>query len=165
LEEADFMDERARDVITGRIVQGHLVDDDYPSPALSRTDHHDSSTDPIASSVISSDSLTQPTMRWAGSGDAAESDDDEAHARCNWEKERTITLVGDVKDKTVFHALMILRQEQFLDCGAETVVKKGGAKKVYCIATHGLFGDDSLERMQACQSINYIVVTNSFPIP
>ncbi|KAN0067534.1 Phosphoribosyltransferase-like protein [Elaphomyces granulatus] len=165
LEEADFMDERARDVITGRIVQGHLVDDDYPSPALSRTDHHDSSMDPIASSVISSDSLTQPTHALGGSGDAAESDDDEAHARCNWEKERTITLVGDVKDKTVFMVDDIIDKSSSWIAAAETVVKKGGAKKVYCIATHGLFGDDSLERMQACQSINYIVVTNSFPIP
>ena len=162
LEEADFMDERARDVITGRIVQGHLVDDDYPSPAISRTDRDDSSTGPIASSAAS---LTQPSHALGGSGDAAESDDDEAHARYNWEKERTITLVGDVKDKTVFMVDDIIDKSGSWIAAAETVVKKGGAKKVYCIATHGLFGDDSLERMQACQSINYIIVTNSFPIP
>jgi ribose-phosphate pyrophosphokinase len=47
---------------------------------------------------------------------------------------------------------------------AETVVKKGGAKKVYCMATHGVFGSDSLEQLQACECIDQIVVTNSFPI-
>jgi len=47
---------------------------------------------------------------------------------------------------------------------AETVVKRGGAKKVYCIGTHGLFGDDSLEDMEECECIDYIVVTNTFPI-
>ena len=47
---------------------------------------------------------------------------------------------------------------------AETVVKRGGATKVYCIATHGLFGDDSLWQLQDCDCINTIVVTNSFPI-
>jgi ribose-phosphate pyrophosphokinase len=44
------------------------------------------------------------------------------------------------------------------------VVKRGGAKKVYCIATHGLFGGDSLEELQDCDCIDQIVVTNSFPI-
>lgn len=47
---------------------------------------------------------------------------------------------------------------------AETVVKKGLAKKVYCIATHGVFGGDCLEQLQACECIDTIVVTNSFPI-
>lgn len=31
----EYTDERAREVITGRLVQGHIVDDDYPSPILS----------------------------------------------------------------------------------------------------------------------------------
>jgi ribose-phosphate pyrophosphokinase len=47
---------------------------------------------------------------------------------------------------------------------AECVVKRGGAKKVYCIATHGLFGGDSLEELQDCDCIDTILVTNSFPI-
>jgi ribose-phosphate pyrophosphokinase len=47
---------------------------------------------------------------------------------------------------------------------AETVVKKGGAKKVFCIATHGVFGADCLEQLQACECIDTILVTNSFPI-
>jgi ribose-phosphate pyrophosphokinase len=47
---------------------------------------------------------------------------------------------------------------------AETVVKRGGAKEVYCIATHGVFGGDALQELQACECIKTIVVTNSFPI-
>jgi len=48
---------------------------------------------------------------------------------------------------------------------AETVVKRGHAKKVFIIATHGLFGEDSLEQLQDCDCIDTILVTNSFPIP
>jgi len=47
---------------------------------------------------------------------------------------------------------------------AECVVKRGRAKKVYCIATHGLFGGDALEELQNCDCIDTILVTNSFPI-
>ena len=48
---------------------------------------------------------------------------------------------------------------------AETVVKRGGATKVYCMATHGLFGGNSLRELEACEEIEAVVVTNAFPIP
>jgi ribose-phosphate pyrophosphokinase len=47
----------------------------------------------------------------------------------------------------------------------ETVVKRGGATKVYCMATHGLFGGDCLEEMNNCECIEKIIITNAFPIP
>jgi ribose-phosphate pyrophosphokinase len=47
---------------------------------------------------------------------------------------------------------------------AETVVKRGGATKVYCVATHGLFGGHSLEELDECEYITSVVVTNAFPI-
>jgi ribose-phosphate pyrophosphokinase len=171
-------DGRALDVITGRLVQGHLVDDDYPSPALSSVltpvpmmstengiEHHDHTVDPMAASVISAASSLQPDHALGGTYDAVESDDEEAQALCSNEEERTITLVGDVKDKTVFIVDDMIDRSGSWIAAAETVVKKGGAKKVYCIATHGLFGDDSLEEMEASNVIDHIVVTNSFPIP
>jgi ribose-phosphate pyrophosphokinase len=40
----------------------------------------------------------------------------------------------------------------------------GHAKKVYCVAVHALFGDDSLEELEDCECIDHIVVTNTFPI-
>src|SRR5258706_16038574 len=75
-----------------------------------------------------------------------------------------ITLVGDVRNRTVFIIDDMIDKAGSWIAAAETVVKRGNAKKVYCIATHGLFGGDSLEELQACDCIDSIVVTNSFPI-
>lgn len=167
----EYTDERARDVITGRLIQGHIVDDDYPSPVLSTMSGsvatlpgdtlgppHFDDRDPMASSIISTASANQ-----GDHFDAAAASDDEEKFE-NPELEHTVTLVGNVKDKVV------LIMDDLIDhCGswvaaAETMVKKGGAKKVYCVATHGLFGEDSLEMMEKCQCIDFIVVTNSYPI-
>ena len=76
-----------------------------------------------------------------------------------------ITLVGDVKDRTVFIVDDMIDKPGSWIAAAETVVKRGRASKVYCIATHGVFGGDCLEQMQACDCIDAIVVTNSYPIP
>jgi ribose-phosphate pyrophosphokinase len=76
-----------------------------------------------------------------------------------------ITLVGDVRNRTVFIVDDMIDKSGSWIAAAETVVKRGGAKKVYIIATHGLFGGDSLEELQNCDCIDAIVVTNSFPIP
>ena len=174
----EYTDERAREVITGRLVQGHIVDDDYPSPALSsmsasvstlperhNTDCYDAAAqDPMTSSFVSTVSSYQPDHTPGVSYDAAGSSDDEESGRQSADEEKTITLVGHVKDKTVF-----IVDDMIDKCGswiaaAETVVKKGGATKVYCIATHGLFDDESLEQMEQCECIDHIVITNSFPI-
>ncbi|WEW57022.1 ribose-phosphate pyrophosphokinase 1 [Emydomyces testavorans] len=175
----EYTDERAREVITGRLVQGHLVDDDYPSPDPSstsasisgfnafteRTDIHDSvGQHPMAESVVSTLSSFQPEHALGGSFDITASSDEEDETAQNSCHERTITLVGDVRDKTVFIIDDMIDRAGSWIAAAETVVKKGGAKKVYCIATHGLFGDNSLEQMEECDCIDYIVITNTFPI-
>ena len=175
----EYTDERAREVITGRLIQGHIVDDDFPSPILSTMSNslatlpenvlgpahlESSGQDPMASSIISNLSGFPSDHALGGTIDAkAESDDDEEGLK-NPDLEHTITLVGNVKDRVV-----LIIDDMIDQCGswiaaAETVVKRGGAKKVYCIATHGLFGDDSLEKMEECECINYIVVTNTYPI-
>ena len=174
----EYTDERAREVITGRLVQGHIVDDDYPSPALSAisasiatlpgdrmTSSHMDEPDPMMSSFISTVSSFQPEGALGGSIDATASSDEEEEGYKNPELEQTITLVGNVKNKTVFIMDDMIDKAGSWIAAAETVVKRGGAKKVYCIATHGLFGGDSLEEMEECACIDYIVVTNSFPIP
>jgi len=100
-----------------------------------------------------------------GTGDATASDDEEEEALLNPELETTITLVGNVRNRPVLIIDDIMDKAGSWIAAAETVVKRGGATKVYCMATHGLFGDDALEEMEACDQISRIIVTNSFPIP
>ena len=168
----EYTDERARDVITGRLIHGHIVDDDAPSPSLSAmsgsigglpfrddlTSPMIEEADPMMTSFISTVS-----RRTTDHIDPAEASDEEDGFK-DPELEHTVTLVGDVQGQIV-----LIIDDMIDQCGswiaaAETVVKRGGAKKVYCIATHGLFGDDALEQMEACECIDHIVVTNTYPI-
>ena len=168
----EYTDERAREVITGRLIQGH-IDDDYPSPLLPTMSNSISTLpgdflgppqmedrDPMTSSFMSTLSIDHPL---GGTLDAGTSSDEEEGFK-NPELEHTVTLVGNVKDRVVIIMDDLIDQSGSWIAAAETVVKKGGAQKVYCIATHGLFGDDCLERMESCQCIDFIVVTNSYPI-
>ena len=178
-DEEEYNDERAREVITGRLIHGHIVDDDHPSPALSfmsgsianlpgeslgplQLDDRD--RDPMTSSFMSTSSLMNQDHPLGGTYDAAASEEEEEEDMKNPEVEHTITLVGNVRDKIVFLMDDIIDKSGTWIAAAETVVKRGGATKVYCIATHGLFGGDSLQDMEECACIDYIVVTNSFPI-
>jgi len=99
-----------------------------------------------------------------GSGDAGASSDEEEEILKNPKVEHMITLVGDVKNRTVFIVDDMIDKPGSWIAAAETVRKRGLAKKVYCIATHAVFGADCLEQMQACDCIDAIVVTNSYPI-
>jgi ribose-phosphate pyrophosphokinase len=99
-----------------------------------------------------------------GSADAAATSDEEEEGLNDPTLEQMITLVGDVRNRTVFIVDDMIDKAGSWIAAAECVVKRGGAKKVYCIATHGLFGGDSLEELQDCDCIDTILVTNSFPI-
>jgi ribose-phosphate pyrophosphokinase len=172
----EYTDVRVRDVITGRLVQGQLVDDDYriqeesesggttPGAGSSSHDNSEHIPDAMAGSMISNASSQPPDHALGGSFDAAESDD-EASVCGGPSDERTITLVGEVRDRSVFIVDDMIDKSGSWIAAAETVVKRGGAKNVYCIATHGLFTEESLEQMEGCRSIDHIVVTNTFPIP
>ena len=173
----EYTDERAREVITGRLIQGHIVDDDAPSPVLSTMSGSVAALpgdvlgqpqfderDPMTSSFMSSVSAFQSDNALGGSIDPIGHSEDEEEGFKNPELEHTITLVGNVKDRTVFIIDDMIDQCGSWIAAAETVVKRGDANKVYCIATHGLFGDDSLEQMEDCDCIDYIVVTNTYPI-
>ena len=171
----EYTDERAREVITGRLIQGHIVDDDFPSPNLSTMSGSIANLpgdsigpaqfderDFMTSSIMSTVSSFQPDAT-GGPVDGAPSDEEDEGLK-NPELEHTITLVGNVNEKTVFIIDDMIDGCSSWIAAAETVVKRGGAKKVYCIATHGLFGDDSLESMEDCQCIDFILVSNTFPI-
>ncbi|KAF2401618.1 phosphoribosyl pyrophosphokinase [Trichodelitschia bisporula] len=172
----EFTDERARNVIHGRLVHGHIVDEDYPSPASfhSGSVHRGrggSEEDPpdnmMASFLSTVSSLRQGAEMTAlgGSLDAGTVSEDEEEDLKNPEFETTATLVGDVKDRPVILLDDIIDKAGSWIAAAETVVKRGGATKVYCVATHGLFGGTALEELEECGCIEGIVVTNSFPIP
>ncbi|OJJ47058.1 hypothetical protein ASPZODRAFT_131989, partial [Penicilliopsis zonata CBS 506.65] len=173
----EYTDVRVRDVITGRLVQGHLVDDDYPDANIPSMPTSEGTTpgpltqetemipDSMINSLISTTSSFQPEHALGGSFDAADSSDDETHQVGRpIEQEKTITFVGEVRNRTVFLVDDMIDKSKSWIAAAETVVKRGGAKKVYCIATHGLFNDESLDEMETCECIDYIVVTNTFPI-
>ena len=161
-----FTDERARDITHGRLVQGHIVADDYPSPSQSAMSNstildgldEDPMTMSHASSFFNGDAM-------GGSADAAATSDEEEENFSNPRLEQMVTLVGDVKNRTVFIVDDMIDKSGSWIAAAETVVKRGGAKKVYVIATHGLFGGDSLQDLENCDCIDKIIVTNSFPIP
>lgn len=171
----EYTDVRVREVITGRLVQGQLVDDDYrikeesesggttPGGASSSQDNTEAIPDAMTGSMISNASSQAPDHALGGSFDAAESDDEASV--CGPSDERTITLVGEVRDRSVFIVDDMIDKSGSWIAAAETVVKRGGASKVYCIATHGLFTEESLDQMEGCRSIDHIVVTNTFPIP
>ena len=175
-EDEEYNDERATDVITGRLIHGHIVDDDAPSPVISTMSNsiatlpgdvmgspHLEGSDPLAMSFMSTASRFT-TDHLGGSVDTAEHSDDEEEEFKDPELEHTVTLVGNVRDRIVFIIDDMIDQCGSWIAAAETVVKRGDAKKVYCIATHGIFGDGSLERMEACDCIDHIVVTNTYPI-
>lgn len=156
-------DRRAQEVTRARLVHGHIVEDDFPSPARSATGTSVHEDDPMSASRASS-FFVQERQALGGSGDAAASSDEEDNTFHNPKVEHMITLVGDVKDRNVLIVDDMIDKPGSWIAAAETVVKRGFAKKVYCIATHGVFGGDCLEQLQACECIDAIVVTNSFPI-
>ncbi|KAL2761127.1 hypothetical protein ACRALDRAFT_2039612 [Sodiomyces alcalophilus JCM 7366] len=163
-EDSEYDDGRAHEVTQARLVQGHIVDDDFPSPSTSAADGSvREEPDPMTMSHASSFFAPAPDAL-GGSGDGGGETDDEEATLKDPKIEHTVTLVGDVKNRTVLLVDDMIDKPGSWIAAAETVVKKGRAKKVYCIATHGVFGGDCLEQLQNCECIDTIVVTNSFPI-
>lgn len=162
-EEEDYNDHRPQEVTRGRLVHGHVVEDDFPSPADSPAENS-IEEDPMAASRASSFFVSEKQALGGSSDPTASSDEEDNVYQEDSKTEHTITLVGDVKNRTVFIVDDMIDKPGSWIAAAETVVKRGGAKKVFCIATHGVFGGDCLERLQACECIDAVVVTNSFPI-
>lgn len=177
-------DERARDVITGRLIHGHIVDDDAVSPSnvSTRSDSNGnnngqrgsgSDEEPLPEAMMQSfmstasahSRMAPPQYGLGGTGDATASDEEEEEALRDPEIESTVTLVGNVRDKPVLIVDDMIDKAASWIAAAETVVKRGGATKVYCMATHGLFGGDCLQELDDCDEIGAIVVTDAFPIP
>lgn len=158
----EYTDDQAQSVTYGRLVQGHIVDDDYPSPSPAQSAVAD--VDPMLSSIHSLRSLHNPGDDALGGTLDAHNSDDEEEADAVSRTERMITLVGDVKNKTVLLLDDMIDRSATWIAAAEHCKKRADAKKVICLATHGVFGGDCLKEMEGCQYIDQVVVTNSFPV-
>lgn len=120
----------------------------------------------MRSFISTTSSRMQPPQHGlGGTGDATASDEEEEEALQNPEIETTVTLVGNVRDKPVLIVDDMIDKAGSWVAAAETVVKRGGATKVYCMATHGLFGGDALRELEECDEIEAVIVTDAFPIP
>lgn len=138
---------------TARIVKGHVVDDDYIAEAVVEED------DEFEEGEIPHD---QTSYALGGTYDADDSDADDEPAALSQEK--LITLVGNVNERSVIILDdMIDRPGSFI-AAAEHCRLNCGAKKVYVVATHGLFIDDCLQELNNSQYIDQVVVTNTYPL-
>ena len=167
----DSGDGRAQNVITGRLVHGQLVDDDYSSPASSTSASMgpaavdtapDGPSETMAGSMFSTSSRVSNGAEYASVAgvDGAASSEEEEEVQEKLIPEQLITIVGNVRGKTVFIVDDIIDKARSWIAAAETVVKRGGARQVYCIATHGLLGANSLEELVKCESIDQVSLVN-----
>lgn len=161
----EYTDDNAREVTYGRLVHGHVVDDDYPSVSASvRDDDEDPNTAPnnLVNSIYSITSSNDHAL--GGAVDTNETDDEE-EADVASAQEKMITLVGHVRDKTVLIVDDMIDRPGSWIAAAEHCVKRAGANKVYCIATHGVFGGECLEEMEDCSYIDYVCAQFLFQNP
>ena len=141
---------------TARIRNGHVIGDDEEDEEARDESALESDNDD-APSVSASDSYAL-----GGTYDAIDSEDEEEVEEL--QKEQLITLVGNVRDRSaIILDDMIDRPGSFISA-AEHLVQNCGAKKVYVVATHGIFTGDCFEELEKCQYIDKIVVTNTYPI-
>lgn len=135
---------------TARVRNGHVIADDEE--------------DIIPEQVSSNESEEVAFTDSCGLGetyeDAVDSEDESEKVI----QEKLITLVGNVRDRSaIILDDMIDRPNSFI-YAAEHLVKNCGAKKVYVVATHGLFTGDCLEQLEKSDAIHKIIVTNTYPI-
>lgn len=149
----DEVDNIVLEMQTARIVQGHVVNDDYP--AAKPAGAVDATPTADDASIADSDAL-------GGLYDAANSDDEDEPTSIAQEK--LITLVGDVNDKVAIILDDMIDKPSSFIAAAEHLRLNCGAKSVYVVGTHGVFSDECLEALNASKCIDKIVVTNTYPI-
>ena len=76
---------------------------------------------------------------------------------------KAMNIVGDVKDRDV-----IIIDDMIDTAGtlveASKTLKDHGAKKIYVFATHGVFSPPAAERIEACEEIQEVVITDTIPL-
>ncbi|CAI4534710.1 BDN_1c_G0022720.mRNA.1.CDS.1 [Saccharomyces cerevisiae] len=138
---------------TARIRNGHVIGDDEADDDEDAILESDSELHSIAG--LDSHGL-------GGTYDAVDSEDEEEIPVLY--REQLITLVGNVRGRSaIILDDMIDRPGSFISA-AEHLVQNCGAKKVYVVATHGIFTGDCLEELEKSDAIDTIVVTSTYPI-
>lgn len=162
-------------VTIGRLVQGHIVDDDYPPPSLQSSNSNlpelggftgvthqpedRAGLDGIMSASFMSfgSSTGGGPIRGTGASMDDDASDNEDADLMNPAVEHEITLVGHVKGKTVLIVDDMIDSSSSWIAAAECCVKRGGARAVFLFATHGLFaGGTALEELEKCDCIEKV---------
>lgn len=140
---------------TARLRKGHVVSEEDP--------FEDSEEEEDFNYTSENNGLNNTSS--GNSDNENESDDDEYNENSEQPSlEKLITLVGNVNGKSaILLDDMIDRPGSFIGA-AEHCIKNCGAKDVYVVATHGVFTGDCLEQLEESDSINKIIVTNTYPI-
>ncbi|CAK9435284.1 uncharacterized protein LODBEIA_P57510 [Lodderomyces beijingensis] len=162
--DATEQDNIVNELQTARIVQGHVVDDDYQFK--SERAHREGVLENSVLCDSNGSHLTKPNMLdsdvLGGSYNAAQNSDDEDGPLV---EEKLITLVGDVKGKVAIILDDMIDKPNSFIAAAEHLRLNCGAKAVYVVGTHGVFNDSCLSALTDSKCIDKIVVTNTYPIP
>lgn len=151
----------SQSIQVGRVIDGHVVDDDYEPEKSDNDETSDQDASNDLSASVYSNNGKELHHALGGTVTAQDSDDEDDIAS---KTEQLIALVGDVRDRVaVILDDMIDRPNSFI-AAAEHCAINCGAKAVYVVATHGVFSDGSLAKLTACKHIDHIVVTNTYPI-
>jgi ribose-phosphate pyrophosphokinase len=179
------------DVTTARLISGHVVDEDYSGPSPNRPWEHlirsgaatpthsyrgdDDSTLHRSATHHSVSSLSgaptsngtdkewgQTSGTWAGSNpDRDDPSDDEEELQILDGQDRTITLVGDVANRTAVILDDIIDHPAGYIAAAEHLVKNCGASEVVVMGTHGVFANEGLEELESCECIHTVHLSPS----
>lgn len=155
---AGYGDERTK-VHIARVLKGHVVhQEEQDSSQIVPEELEETGVEESVSTEPATDNAQRILL--GGTQEADGSDDEEI----DYSKEQVIALAGDVYGRpAIILDDMIDRPDSYI-AAAEHCVLNCGAKTVYVIATHGVFGADSLDILEASPFIHRIVVTNTYPI-
>lgn len=136
------------EIQTARIVKGHVLDD---------INHNNES---LSLSPPKSKPLHHKESELNFENDNS---DDEDEPEFNAE-EKLITLVGNVQNRPAIIVDDMIDKHTSFIAAAEHLRMNCGANSCYIVATHGIFNNECLERLNECPYIDGIIVTNTYPI-
>lgn len=76
---------------------------------------------------------------------------------------KAMNIVGDVTDKDVLIVDDMIDTAGTLVEAAKTL-RENGAKRIYTFATHGIFSGPAAQRIQECEELEAVIVTDTIPI-
>lgn len=76
---------------------------------------------------------------------------------------KAVNIVGDVKNKNVIIVDDMIDTAGTLVEAVKTI-KAHGAKKIFAMATHGVFSDPAAQRISECSELEAVVVTDTYPL-